>query len=196
MSEIRLFAADFAPKSWALCLGQTLPIPPNAALFSLLGTTYGGDGQTTFQLPNMAGRVAIGIGQGTDAPNISMGQIGGEANHTLTPDEMPKHTHTAVISSALNAPGPAITLNATSATPNSFEPAGALMADSGMPWYADGASATVPMAATSTSSSFNLAGAGTLAIQPTGANMPHDNMQPYIAINHIICLNGYFPSRN
>jgi len=96
LSEIRMMSFNFAPKGWALCNGQTLPINQNQALFSLLGTTYGGNGQTTFQLPNLQGRVPLH----TDFSTFNLGQVGGQGTHTLTISEVPTHVHTAQASSA------------------------------------------------------------------------------------------------
>src|SRR5215212_259973 len=93
IAEIRLFAGNFAPRNWAFCAGQILPIAQNTALFSLLGTTYGGNGQTTFALPDLRGRVAVGAGQGPGLSNISLGQVAGETTHTLISQEIPAHNH-------------------------------------------------------------------------------------------------------
>lgn len=100
LSELRIFSFSFAPKNWALCNGQILPINQNQALFSLLGTTYGGDGRTTFALPNLQGRVPVHVGNG-----LTLGQPGGEQAHTLTVNEMPAHTHQALASTN----GPTVT---------------------------------------------------------------------------------------
>ena len=95
IAEIRMFAGNFAPRNWAFCAGQTMAIASNTALFSLLGTTYGGNGQTTFALPDLRGRVPVGTGQGPGLSYISLGEVAGAATHTLTSTEMPAHTHTA-----------------------------------------------------------------------------------------------------
>lgn len=99
-AEIRIFGFAYAPRNWALCQGQLLPINQNQALFSLLGTTYGGNGQTTFALPDFRGRAPIHMGQGNGLPNFNLGQAGGEENHTLATTEIPVHGHTAVASTA------------------------------------------------------------------------------------------------
>lgn len=108
LGEIRIFAFQFAPKNWALCQGQLLPISQNQALFSLLGTTYGGNGQTTFALPDFRGRTPIHFGQGTNLPPFALGQKDGEENHALATTEIPSHTHTAIGSTvAADASSPA-----------------------------------------------------------------------------------------
>ena len=100
LAEIRVFGFNFAPRNWALCQGQLLMISQNPALFSLLGTTYGGNGQTTFALPDLGGRAPLHFGQGPGEPSYALGQTGGEENHTLTTFEMPAHSHTATGSTA------------------------------------------------------------------------------------------------
>src|SRR5437764_14471701 len=107
IGEIRLFSFTFPPKGWALCQGQTLPINQNQALFSILGTTYGGNGTTTFALPDLRGRTAIHVGQGPGLDLISPGQVGGEENHSLSVAEIPAHLHIASASNATaDAPNP------------------------------------------------------------------------------------------
>src|SRR5215210_2000666 len=97
IAEIRLFAGNFAPRGWAFCSGQILSIAQNTALFSLLGTTFGGNGQTTFALPDLRGRVAVGPGQGPGLPAVNLGQVSGEPTHTLIITEMPAHNHTTQV---------------------------------------------------------------------------------------------------
>jgi len=108
IGEIRMFGFDFPPRGWALCNGQTLSIAQNAALFSILGTTYGGNGTTTFQLPNMQSRIPYNWGQGPGLSNYSLGQVGGEENHTLLTSEIPLHNHLVnAVNAASNVPGAA-----------------------------------------------------------------------------------------
>src|SRR6476660_4017904 len=97
IAEIRLFAGNFAPRSWAFCAGQILSIAQNTALFALLGTTYGGNGQTTFALPDFRGRIAVGTGSGPGLPIMDLGEVAGEPTHTLITTEMPAHNHTVAI---------------------------------------------------------------------------------------------------
>ena len=167
ISEIRIFAFNFAPKYWALCNGQTLAIAQNQALFSLLGTNFGGNGTTTFQLPNLQGRVPMHWGNYFGGGNYTIGQNGGEETHTLTIPEIPQHIHQVSASTTDatdGAPGPAL-LWAKGASQNAFGPA-----------------------ANSNQNS--------VAIKTTGGNQPHENRAPYLTVNFCICLNGIFPSRN
>jgi len=171
LGEIRMFAGNFAPRGWALCDGQLLPISNNTALFSLLGTTYGGDGRTTFALPDLRGRAPIHAGQGPGLTNKTLGQKGGEETVLLTVNQLPSHTHTAQI-------------NADSTVATSDIPKGALPARNAgsTPQYGN-----TPNTALS---------ANSISINTVGGNQAHPNMQPYITINYIIALQGIYPSRN
>jgi microcystin-dependent protein len=166
LGEIMLFAGAFAPRGWALCNGQLLPINQNQALFAILGTTYGGNGQTTFALPNLRGRVPIHFGQGPGLALRTLGEVGGEEAHTVTLAEMPAHGHVARGSSAAG----------TSASPAGMFPA---QNASHIPRYLSTADTT--LAAT--------------AIANTGGSQPHENRQPYTVLNYVICLQGIFPSQ-
>ena len=162
ISEIRMMSFGFAPRGWAYCNGQVLPIAQNAALFSLLGTTYGGNGQTTFQLPNMQGRVPVHVG-----PRYSAGQVGGEATHTLTANEVPSHTHVvngSSVAADTNVPGNTAYLGFVANTYATF------VKDS-----------MKKMAASE--------------VGVTGG-VAHQNMQPYLAVNFVIALQGIFPSQS
>jgi microcystin-dependent protein len=167
MSEIRIFSFNYAPKGWAMCNGQFLPINQNQALFSLLGTMYGGNGQTTFALPDLRGRVPFHIDNG-----FTQGQAGGEEFHTVNQNELPSHTHaltgnTAVVGAASNA---------TAATPtNNF------WANTGKNVY----SSAAPNASMSAATVTNI-----------GGSQPHENRSPYLTLNYCIALIGTFPSRN
>jgi microcystin-dependent protein len=166
LGEIRMFGFNFAPYGWAMCNGQLLPISQNTALFSLLGTTYGGDGQTTFQLPNLQSRVAIHQGQGSGLSLYDIGQASGSETVTLTQNQMPQHSHSV---SASSAPG-------TSGRPASAVPArstGEVYAGS-----SDGTTMSPSM------------------IGNAGGSQPHTNIQPYLTLNFCIALQGIFPSRN
>jgi microcystin-dependent protein len=172
IAEIRMFAGTFAPRNWAFCQGQIMSIAQNTALFSLLGTTYGGNGQTTFALPDLRGRVPVGTGQGPGLPNVNLGEVSGEPTHTLLATEMPSHSHPAT--------APAATAS-TTATPTNALATGPATLGAGV------------------SKNFGTPTAN-LASPPvignTGGSQPHNNMQPYLGMNYIICLFGIFPSRN
>ncbi len=175
LSEIRLFSFVFAPKGWALCNGQLLPINQNQALFSLLGTTYGGDGRVNFALPDLRGRVPIHFGSGH-----TLGERAGEQAHTLTISELPTHNH---VMQAVDTAPPAGGA-ATPATGNSFAPAYAVPPGGG----------STPVNRFSTGSA-----TGTLAptaLTNTGGSQAHLNMQPFLTLSFSIALQGIFPSQN
>jgi microcystin-dependent protein len=165
LAEIRMFGFPFNPRGWATCSGQLLAIQQNQALFALLGTTYGGNGQTNYALPDLRGRAPLHWGQSPGLSNIALGQSGGEVNHTLISTEMPVHGHPAVASS-------------TAATQTA--PTGGIWAATPTNHY----SAPSPLVALSAS-----------AIGYAGGSQPHSNEQPYLAMNFSIALQGVFPSR-
>ena len=165
IGEIRIFAGNFAPVGWATCDGQLLAISQNDVLFQLIGTTYGGDGQQTFALPDLRGRIPVHQGQGSGLSNYVLGQNGGAESVTLTTGQLPVHTHAA---------------SAASGVGHISEPAGAVPAAHRDYPVFDSAPGS-PMAAT--------------AIATAGASQPHENMPPYLCINFIISLFGIFPSQ-
>lgn len=167
VGEIRLFAGNFAPKGWALCNGQLLPISQNTALFSLLGVQYGGDGKTTFALPNMQGKAPVHRGQGNGLTDRTIGEIGGSANVTLLTTEIPAHTH---VPNSQSSQGVADPTNALWTNTAGLR---------GAAYYGTTADTSMSPA----------------AIQPAGGSQPHNNMQPYLGVNYIIALQGVFPSR-
>jgi len=167
LGEIDMVAFNFAPTGWALCEGQLLSISQYDALFNLIGTTYGGDGITTFALPDLRGRVPVAMGQGNGLSNYTIGQLGGTENVTLITNQIPAHTHAANAS----------TSNGTSATPSGNFPA---VNNEGIQHYAATSNGTMNSA----------------AIGATGGSQPHNNVQPYLCINFIIALSGVFPSRS
>ncbi|MEO0469049.1 MAG: tail fiber protein [Bacteroidota bacterium] len=182
LAEIRLFAGNFAPRNWAFCEGQILPINSYQSLYSLLGTTYGGDGRTSFALPDFRGRVPVSAGQSPGTSNYSAGQKVGQENNTLTTDQLPSHTHTAQGT---------YTPRANEEDGQSPSPKNKFMAKSkgtsaGDTFYATSLNAPVDMGEQHVN----------LTIGQTGASQPVNNMQPTIALNYIICLQGLFPSRN
>lgn len=160
LSEIRLMSFNFAPRGWAFCNGQLLPINQNQALFSLLGTTYGGNGQTTFALPNLRGRTPIHAGAGH-----TLGEAGGEEAHTLSPSEMPAHTHRVAVS--------------TATTGGTVSPSGAVLGGANN-IYRAGVPTTALLAQ---------------SVVPTGGSQAHPNMQPFLTLNFCIALQGIFPSQ-
>src|SRR5216683_1494893 len=171
VAEIRIFAGNFAPKGWALCDGQLMSISQNTALFSLLGTTYGGDGKSNFALPNLQGCAPMQAGQGPGLSLRDLGETGGEQTVTLLQTEMPAHAHSAQGSTGSNQPSPVNNAWASGAKLGG----GNLYAPSNPP-------SNVPMSPFATSI--------------TGGNLPHNNMPPYLCLTFIIALQGVFPARS
>jgi microcystin-dependent protein len=176
---IVLFSGNFAPRGWAFCDGQLLAIAQNQALFSILGTTYGGNGQTTFALPDLRGRVPIGPRQGSGLTNRDLGETGGSESVTLTTNQMPLHTH-----------GLTLAMNVKNAAGNSRTPVGGVLANEAAGVTATYSTATPDSGATMSS------GALTGAVGTAGGSQPAGIMQPYLGMNYIIALEGIFPSRN
>jgi len=198
LGQIEMFASNFAPRGWAFCNGQLLAIAQNSALFALLGTTYGGDGRTTFGLPDLRGRAPLHSGNGNAGPGLSrhpLGQRTGLQTNTLHVNQLPYHSHSIYHSGEL--PTGAIRTGDTSGNPTD-SPVGAypttLSADfGGEAVTSQGYSTTAPnsiMAADCID--INLNGVTTA----TGGSQPLHNMQPYLAVNFIIAMVGTFPSRN
>jgi microcystin-dependent protein len=177
IAEIRMFAGTFAPRSWAFCAGQILSIAQNTALFSILGTTYGGNGQTTFALPDLRGRTPVGAGQGPGLSNISLGQVSGSETVTLLTTQMPAHTHTLTgnVTMQVNNDTAGLTDDATN---RRFGAIGNVFT-----------SATTDLVNMAPLNS-------TLAIGIAGNSQPVPIRNPYLGMNYIICLEGIFPSRN
>ena len=166
IAEIKIFGGNFAPRGYAFCTGQLLSISQNTALFSLVGTTYGGDGRTTFGLPNLQDRLPMHPGNGPGLSQRRLGQNGGSDTVTLTDQQIPPHTHS---------------VQAANAAPTTNSPSGAYPATA--PVYESGdAGGLVAMSAS--------------AMTNAGGGAPHNNRQPYLALNFIIALTGTFPSRN
>lgn len=167
IAEIRIFAGNFAPRGWAFCNGQLLPISQNTALFSLIGTTYGGDGRTTTALPNLQGRAPMHPGRGPGLTSRRLGERGGVETVTLSDAQMPQHAHSMTVSGD-PAETKAAAGNALARTVN------------GSIYH----------------SSSNLVNLAPEAVQATGGSQAHNNMQPFLAINFIIALIGLYPSRS
>lgn|SRR6185503_16643690 len=173
LGMIAIYGFNFAPRGWAMCNGQILPIAQNTALFSLLGTTYGGNGQTTFALPNLQSRQPMHFGQGPGLSSYDLGQVGGSENETLTTNNMPAHNHTVIPKQASNGEA------GTVANPDGAYPA---KLDNMYAATTDGSS--LGAAATPTNTSI------------VGGSQPFSIIDPYLALNYCIALEGIFPSRN
>lgn len=169
IGAIQIFAGDFAPRGWALCAGQILQISQNTALFSILGTTYGGNGTTTFALPDLRGRMPIGVGASPGLTPRNLGEKDGSETVTLTTAQIPSHTHT---------------YNALSGNREKPSPTGNFLGVAPGPFYAE-------MNTGDTLLPMNPA-----AISPAGGSQPHNNMPPYLGLNFIICLQGIYPPRS
>ena len=167
VGEVRIFAGNFAPQGWALCNGQLLAIVQNTALFSLIGTAYGGNGVTTFGLPDLRGRVPLHPGQGPGLSNRDWGEAGGGENVTLAEFQIPSHTHTFAASMG----------NGVSDSPTGRFPARN--------------PADIPQHGATPDASLAASAAGA-----SGGGQPHNNMQPYLVVNYIIALQGIFPPRS
>ena len=177
IAEIRMFAGTFAPRNWLFCNGQTMSISQNTAFFSLVGTMYGGNGQTTFGVPDLRGRVPVGTGAGPGFPNVQLGELAGTPTVTLTTNNMPAHNHvlTGAVTQQVNNDTAGLTDDATNKRL--------------------GAIGNVFTAATS--DLVNMAPmVSTLAVGVNGGSQPFSIMPPYLGMNYIICQFGIFPSRN
>ena len=168
IAEIRMFGFNFPPRGWALTNGQLLPINQNTALFSLIGTIYGGNGTTNFALPNLQGRTPLHFGSSAFG-SYQLGQTGGASAHTLVTSEMPAHSH-------------GISATTSAAPTTAIGPESALPANAPHEPYRSGSVTLVPMKAG--------------LVQNAGSGQAHQNMQPYLVVNFCIALQGIFPSRN
>ena len=190
IGQIIMVGFDFAPKGWALCDGQLLPISQNQALFTLIGTQYGGNGQTTFGLPDLRGRVPVGAGHGNGLTPYEVGQTGGQEQVTLTQNEMPQHTHGSSMSSISVTPVYSKN-NGARSVPNEGDVPAVVSTGSGP----SASTANAYGSNTNTENGASLNANGNVSIAPTGGSMPHENRQPYQVINWIIALHGIFPQR-
>jgi len=169
LAQIILFGGNFAPRGWAFCNGQILQISQNSALFSLLGTTYGGDGRTTFGLPDLRGRAPIHFGTGPGLSPHNLGTRGGSETNTLSIENLPPHTHSARIKASTDAG-------------EETNPAGNYLGEGADDLYV--------------SSEGTLMGENSVEVGSTGGGVPVNNRSPYLALNYIIALQGIFPSRS
>lgn len=183
LSEIRIFAGNFAPRSWAFCNGALLSIAQNSALFSLIGTMYGGDGRTTFALPDLRGRAPVGIGQGPGLQNWDLGQMQGSETTTMTVLNLPIHNHAATGH-----------LKVASGNGSVNSPAGAYLAASIGRDSGTGQSVQVNVYDSTLGPNGNPNGVG-VTVGPTGGNTPFNNIQPSLGIYYIIAVEGIYPSR-
>jgi len=188
LTTILIWPPNFAPLGWALCAGQLMSISQNTAVFSLLGTIYGGDGVQTFALPNLQGRVPLGAGQGTGLSPYTLGQVGGTENVALTTNNLAAHTHSAT-PTGLSASVPAVT---TAGTTNQASPSVSLAA----PVDAGRNPINIYGSGTPTQSLAGGSVTGSVTVGTAGGGQPHPNTQPYLALNYIIALQGIYPSRN
>jgi microcystin-dependent protein len=170
------WAANFAPLGWMFCQGQLLSIAEYSTVFALLGTTYGGDGVTTFALPNFSSRTAIGTGQGPGLTNRVLGQVFGTENNTITTQQMAQHTHALAVTAHI----PANVNSAASATPQGNYPA---------------ISSSAIYNSQPTAGTFGTSLNAALTVSIAGSSVPVNNIQPVLCLNYIICTEGVFPSR-
>jgi microcystin-dependent protein len=176
IGQITIFGCNFAPRNWALCEGQLLAISQNAALFSLLGTSFGGNGTSTFALPDLRGRAPVGFGQGPGLSNYAVGETGGQESVRIDASSYPAHSH-------------ALFAAASPATTNT--PGGSIEAEG----QTGGRGGTINLALYSASGTRTPLASGALT-GAAGGGQPHNNLQPYLALNFCIALQGIFPSRS
>jgi microcystin-dependent protein len=170
LGQILMVGFNFAPRGWAICQGQIMPIAQNTALFSLLGTTYGGDGVDTFALPDLRGRVPIHSGEGNGLQDYILGATGGQEVATLTVAQMPAHTHPMLLGQ--------------SALGDSANPTGRIWASQSR------------LEVYSSATPDSMMGGGAISPSPSGGGQPYDNRSPYLVVTYIIALEGVFPSQN
>jgi microcystin-dependent protein len=177
IGQLLMFAGNFAPRNWALCDGQLIAISQNQSLYAIIGTTYGGDGRSTFALPDLRGRTSTHPGGGPGLTPVRLGQHGGSEKHTLIEEQMPSHNHQVTARAmCVNGPG-----NTSTPVENS--------------WSSDAGGTSISYSNLASDTQMN---GSTIEVQQEskGENQPINNLPPYLAVNYIICTEGQFPSRN
>ncbi len=192
IGEIRLFGGNFAPRAWAFCQGQLMSINANQALFSILGTTYGGDGRTTFGLPDLRGRTAINPGTGPGLTTRRLGQRSGTETNTLTLNQMPVHNHAANLTNGMGIASVTIPVSTDTSLTNEVEDGYLGQGGSAPDLYAENNTSPTYLAPINASVSVS----GNVTVGNAGASQWVNNMQPWLGIYFIICLQGIYPSRN
>jgi len=198
IAEVRIFAGNFAPKGWAFCQGQLLNVTTNQAVFAIVGTLYGGNGQTTFGLPDLRSKTVVGVGAGAGLSVYTAGQQVGVENVTLNLTQLPAHTHAATLGAASgNGTGNA-TFYASPSAGGQSSGQNAFISEDGaatVKTYTPSGTLSALNSKSVEVTNVNIPNPG-VAIQVAGASAGHNNIMPSIALNYIICLQGLFPSRN
>jgi microcystin-dependent protein len=201
MGIVKLFAGAFAPRDWMFCYGQLLSINEYQALYSLLGTYFGGDGRNTFGLPDLRSKVPIGAGQSLGLTNYILGQVGGVEAVTLSLAQMPVHNHTGSVQGSASSLTASVTVNAGTAGTATNNPTGAYWGQAAnvgvnpVKPYTNAKNATMASDAVAVQLNGNIQ-INSLTIGNNGGSLPHENRQPFQALNYIICVNGLYPPRN
>ncbi|MBI9068859.1 MAG: phage tail protein [Salinivirgaceae bacterium] len=203
IGEVKIFAGNFAPRTWAYCEGQLMDVSQHTSLFSVLSNIYGGDGRTNFKLPDLRGRVPVGVGTGSGLTPITLGQLGGTQNHILSTNEMPQHTHTAqATASSVSVGGTATAvMNVSTEECEERSPDNRVLGpSSSSDMYQDTATAGKTLksdAITVDTSALTVDVSGlSVAVNPAGGSQTFSIMQPYLGMHWIICLDGLYPSRS
>lgn len=197
VGEIRAFAGNFAPRTWMFCQGQQMSLSQYQVLYAIIGTIYGGDGVNTFNLPNIASRIVVGAGQGAGLSAYPLGQVNGQENHTLTSSELPAHTHQITPTYSTTAASVNISLNAVASSGAENSPVGNYLAQDSSGTdnvYANPANS--PNLVNLNSNAAQLSNLSPpipgVTIGVAGSSLPHNNIQPLLAVNYIICIEGLF----
>lgn len=198
IGEVRIFAGDFAPRSWVFCQGQLLSLSTNQAVYAILGTLYGGDGRTTFGVPDLRSRTVVGVGAGTNLSVYTPGQKIGVETVTLTANQIPAHTHIATVTPGTGSGTGDATFYANPGLGSQVNGQGAFISEDGSQQLSSYIASGTLSALDSRSvqvTNVNIPNPS-IGLLPAGAGAGHNNIMPSIALNYIICIQGYFPSRN